>query len=167
MPLMPGAKPYQSKLIPYLELIRELRSNYTTYPEIARILREEHRLEVAPSTIFDFVKRRSKRREVYEIAPQPHVTPAPPPPATIPAASSPPPPPPPPPTTKPTDNQEPRHEKRRTVSAAKEAIAARRQAAENPTSSEDWAAFKRDVDPSKPLTFIKPAGTQSNDTHAS
>ena len=165
MPLMPGAKPYQSKLIPYLELIRELRSSYTTYPEIARILREEHQLEVAPSTIFDFVKRRSRRREVYALAPDPAAATSPPsPPTTHPDNPSPQPPQ--PPTTTPTNTQEPRHEKRRSVSAAKEAIAARTQAADKPARSAGWAAFKRDVDPTKPLTFIKPNSDQSNDTHA-
>ncbi len=169
MALMPGAKPFQSKLIPYLELIRDLRSKRTPYPEIARILREEHELDVGATTIFDFVKVRSKRREVYEIAADPPAATSPPPPTAPTATPSPQPPPPPPSptTTATTDTQEPRHEKRRSVSAAKEAIAARRQAAENPASSEDWAAFKRDVDPTKPLTFINPAATQSNDTHAS
>ncbi len=62
---MTGGKPFQSKLNPYFDLIRGLRRKRTPYPEIARILREQHGLAVGPTTIFDFVKVRSKKRVVY------------------------------------------------------------------------------------------------------
>ena len=64
---MTGGKPFQSKLNPHFELIRRLREKRIPYPEIARVLREEQGLTVGPTTIFDFVKVRSKKRDVYTI----------------------------------------------------------------------------------------------------
>lgn len=63
---MPG-KPFQSKLEPFLALIREWRRLRWTYPRIAEALREQHGLSVAPSTIFSFVKVRSRKRGVVAL----------------------------------------------------------------------------------------------------
>jgi hypothetical protein len=63
---MPG-KPFQSKLGPFVALIREWRRQRWTYPRIAGALREQHGLSVAPSTIFSFVKVRSRKRGVVAL----------------------------------------------------------------------------------------------------
>jgi len=60
---MPG-KPYQSKLIPYTNEIKRMRMEDKPYREIAEYLYEKYNLQVDPSTIFDFVKVRSKPRPV-------------------------------------------------------------------------------------------------------
>ncbi len=62
-------KPATSKLEPYGELIRALRKKRWTYVEIAQALREEFSLSVAPSTIHNFQKVRSKRRRSEDAAP--------------------------------------------------------------------------------------------------
>jgi IS30 family transposase len=54
--------PGKSKLEPYLELIRSLRKKRWSYPQIADALQTEFRLPVAPSTIHNFLKVRSKRK---------------------------------------------------------------------------------------------------------
>lgn len=63
---MPG-KPFQSKLEPFLELIREWRRQRWSYPRIAGVLREQHGMSVAPSTIFSFVKVRSRNRRIFAL----------------------------------------------------------------------------------------------------
>ena len=60
--LMPG-KPFQSKLEPFLETIRQWRCQRWSYPRIAEALHKEHGMTVAPSTIFSFVKVRAKGRK--------------------------------------------------------------------------------------------------------
>jgi hypothetical protein len=60
---MPG-KPYQSKLIPYENEIRRLRMEDRPYREIAAYLRETFGVEAHPTTIFNFVKVRSRPRKV-------------------------------------------------------------------------------------------------------
>ena len=60
---MPG-KPYQSKLIPYANEIRRLRMEDRTYREIAEHLSETYGVTVDHSTIFNFVKVRSRPRKV-------------------------------------------------------------------------------------------------------
>lgn len=70
-------KPFQSKLRPHLEFIRECRAQDMSYPRIAAELRARFGLSVAPSTIFAFVKVRSRKRTVIEL-----LSPAPPRPAT-------------------------------------------------------------------------------------
>jgi hypothetical protein len=60
-------KPFQSKLIPHLEIIRECRSKGMSYPQVAEELRARFGLSAAPSTIFAFVKVRSRRRAGFAI----------------------------------------------------------------------------------------------------
>jgi hypothetical protein len=66
---MPG--PYRSKLNKYREEIANLRRTTppTTYKEIAAYLQTEHQLDVAPSTIFNFIKTRDPRtqRKVFAL----------------------------------------------------------------------------------------------------
>ena len=69
-----GGKPFQSKLSPFYELIARLRKQHTPYPEIARILHEEHGLKVAASTIFQFVKVRAQRSGVFALPDLPNAT---------------------------------------------------------------------------------------------
>lgn len=58
-------KPFQSKLRPHLEFIRECRAQDMSYPRIAAELRARFGLSAAPSTIFAFVKVRCRRRTVF------------------------------------------------------------------------------------------------------
>jgi hypothetical protein len=67
LPSSPG-KPFQSKLEPFGDLIRDLRRKRKSYREIQDILREEHGITASRSTIFSFVKVRSKRRKLYSMA---------------------------------------------------------------------------------------------------
>jgi hypothetical protein len=60
--------PAQSKLEPYMELIRGLRQKRWTYRKIAAALKDRFGLSAAPSTIHDFVRVRAK---------QPHAGPLP------------------------------------------------------------------------------------------
>lgn len=69
-----SAKPFQSKLTPHLEYIRERRSARIPYSQIANELASRFGLRVAASSIHAFVKARSTRRDVYTIADsQPHL----------------------------------------------------------------------------------------------
>jgi hypothetical protein len=61
-------KPFQSKLEPFADLIRDLRRRRNSYREIAQILREEHRVVADRTTIWNFVKVRSKPRHVFTMA---------------------------------------------------------------------------------------------------
>lgn len=63
-------KPFQSKLRPHLEFIRECRANEMSYPRIAAELRTRYGLSAAPSTIFAFVKVRARRRAVFSLPPR-------------------------------------------------------------------------------------------------
>lgn len=60
-------KPFQSKLRPHLEFIRECRAQEMSYPQIAAELRARFDLSAAPSTIFAFVKVRAHRRSVITL----------------------------------------------------------------------------------------------------
>ena len=60
-------KPFQSKLRPHLEFIRECRAQEMSYPRIAVELRTRFGLSAAPSTIFAFVKVRARRRSVFAL----------------------------------------------------------------------------------------------------
>src|SRR6266404_9997204 len=62
-------KPPRSKLEPYREVIRELRLKRWSYREIATLFEEKLTLEVAPSTLHNFVKVRAKQRSVLAIPP--------------------------------------------------------------------------------------------------
>lgn len=55
---------YKSKLVPYFDFIKQARKEHVSYREIARILNEKYSLDVTHSSIFSFVKVRSKRRKV-------------------------------------------------------------------------------------------------------
>lgn len=79
---MPG-KPFQSKLEPYYDLIRDLREKQWSYRKIAEALGTEHGLNVSANAIFSFVKVRAKRRHVFTL---PNRTPNPPPTAINPIA---------------------------------------------------------------------------------
>ncbi|MDI1336454.1 MAG: hypothetical protein PSU94_09775 [Lacunisphaera sp.] len=63
---MPG-RPFQSKLLPHLEFIRECRAQRMSYPRIAAELRARFGLHVATSTVFSFVKVRARRRPVFAL----------------------------------------------------------------------------------------------------
>jgi hypothetical protein len=62
--------PFQSKLIPHEDFIRECRNKRWTYPRIAAALLEKHNLKVGATTIFDFVKVRARKRTVYALPPK-------------------------------------------------------------------------------------------------
>ena len=60
-------KPFQSKLIPHLEIIRECRAKGMSYPQVAGELRSRFGVSAAASTIFAFVKVRARRRAVFSL----------------------------------------------------------------------------------------------------
>ena len=73
---MPG-KPFQSKLLPHLEFIRECRTRGMGYQLIAVELRTRFGLKTAPANVFSFVKVRARRRPLYALpAPAPAAAPA-------------------------------------------------------------------------------------------
>jgi hypothetical protein len=78
---MPG-HPFQSKLIPHTEFIRESRASGMVYPRIAQELKARFGLQVSPSTIFSFVKVRARRRTVFTLPGPVRVAPHPPPTST-------------------------------------------------------------------------------------
>jgi len=57
-------KPFQSKLEPVAQVIRDLRRHRKSYREIAQILRDEHGVAVDRTTIWSFVKVRANPRRV-------------------------------------------------------------------------------------------------------
>jgi hypothetical protein len=63
---MPG-KPFQSKLVPHTEFMRESRARGLGYREIAAELRSRFGLHTAPANIFSFVKVRARRRPVFSL----------------------------------------------------------------------------------------------------
>lgn len=65
---MPG-KPFQSKLEPFHEFIRECRTKRWSYQKIAEVLTTEKHLQVSANTVFSFVKVRAKRRRLYILPP--------------------------------------------------------------------------------------------------
>lgn len=65
---MPG-KPFQSKLLPHTEFIRECRAQGLGYREIAAELRIHFGLQTAPGNVFSFVKVRARRRPVFSLPP--------------------------------------------------------------------------------------------------
>jgi hypothetical protein len=54
----------RSKLEQHAEVIRELRRKRRTYQEIAAFFRDHLQISVAPSTIHDFVKKRTKQARI-------------------------------------------------------------------------------------------------------
>ena len=63
--------PYQSKLIPHEDFIRECRSKRWSYPRIATALQEVRGLKAAASTIHHFVKVRARKRHLLELPAKP------------------------------------------------------------------------------------------------
>jgi len=61
--------PYQSKLIPHEDFIREARAKRWSYPRIAQALLDTHGVKAAPSTIFHFVKVRARKKRLIELPP--------------------------------------------------------------------------------------------------
>ena len=61
--------PYQSKLIPHEDFIRQRRAKRWSYPRIAAALLSEHGLKTGASTIFDFVKVRARKKRLIELPP--------------------------------------------------------------------------------------------------
>ena len=61
--------PYQSKLIPHEDFIRQCRAKRWSYPRIAAALLAEHGLKTGASTIFDFVKVRARKKRLIELPP--------------------------------------------------------------------------------------------------
>jgi hypothetical protein len=59
--------PYQSKLIPHEDFIRQCRAKRWSYPRIAAALLAEHGLKTGATTIFDFVKVRARKRRLVEL----------------------------------------------------------------------------------------------------
>lgn len=59
-------RPATSKLEPYAELIRTLRQRRWTFVEIAEALRDRFNVSVAPSSIHNFIKVRSRRKAAGE-----------------------------------------------------------------------------------------------------
>jgi hypothetical protein len=66
--------PYQSKLIPHENFIRECRAKRWCYPRIAAALLEQHGLKAGATTIFDFVKVRARKRRLIELPAKPSST---------------------------------------------------------------------------------------------
>jgi hypothetical protein len=59
-------KPPRSKLEFHREFIRKMRRKGLTYRELARLLRDQLGLPVAPSTIHSFIKVRAKHRKLAQ-----------------------------------------------------------------------------------------------------
>ena len=66
---MPG-KPFQSKLLPHAEFIRERRGEGMGYRQIAAELRDRFGMRTAPANVFSFVKVRAHRRPVFTLPPR-------------------------------------------------------------------------------------------------
>src|SRR5208283_1740479 len=64
--VMPG-RPFQSKLEPHLDFIRECRRKRWSYGRIAQAIGEQFGMKVSPNAIFSFVKVRSKPLRMYEL----------------------------------------------------------------------------------------------------
>jgi hypothetical protein len=61
----PRGKPFQSKLDPFADLIRDLRRRRKSYRLIAQMLRDEHGIVADHTSIWSYVKVRSRSRPVY------------------------------------------------------------------------------------------------------
>ena len=68
--VMPG-RPFQSKLEPHLDFIRECRRKWWSYGRIARAIQEQFGMKVSPNAVFSFVKVRSKPLRMYELSSTP------------------------------------------------------------------------------------------------
>ena len=65
IPSSARGNPYQSKLEPFADLIRDLRRRRKSYRRIAQILRDEHGVVTDHTSIWSYVKVRSRSRPVY------------------------------------------------------------------------------------------------------
>jgi hypothetical protein len=65
---MPG-RPFQSKLEPHLDFIRDCRKKRWSYQRIAQAIGEQFGMKVSPNAIFSFVKVRSKPLRMYQLVP--------------------------------------------------------------------------------------------------
>jgi hypothetical protein len=65
--ISPSARgnPYQSKLEPFADLIRDWRRRRKSYRLIARMLRDEHGVVTDHTSVWSYVKVRSSSRPVY------------------------------------------------------------------------------------------------------
>ena len=65
--ISPSARgnPYQSKLEPFTDLIRDWRRRRKSYRLIAQILRDEHGVVTDHTSIWSYVKVRTRSRPVY------------------------------------------------------------------------------------------------------
>jgi hypothetical protein len=65
--ISPSARgnPYQSKLEPFADLIRDWRRRRKSYRHIALLLRDEHGVVTDHTSIWSYVKVRSRSRPVY------------------------------------------------------------------------------------------------------
>jgi hypothetical protein len=68
-------KPFQSKLEPVTEIIRDLRRHRRSYRQIAQILRDEHGIVADRSSIWNYVKVRSKPRRGFAMLEETAVAP--------------------------------------------------------------------------------------------
>jgi transposase len=64
--LMPGS-PFQSKLEPHREFIRECRRKRWSYARIAQAIHEQFGMKTSANSVFSFVKVRSKPLRMYEL----------------------------------------------------------------------------------------------------
>jgi hypothetical protein len=58
-------KPFQSKLEPFADLIRDWRRRRKSYRLIAQMLRDEHGVVTDHTTVWSYVKVRSRSRPIY------------------------------------------------------------------------------------------------------
>ncbi len=63
-----GGKPFQSKLEPHYELIREARHNRQTWQAIVELL-AAHGITTSRPAVYSFMKRRRKRRHAFGMEP--------------------------------------------------------------------------------------------------
>jgi hypothetical protein len=64
-------KPFQSKLQPFADLIRDWRRRRKSYRFIAQMLRDEHGVVIDHTSIWSYVKVRSRLRPVYTMTENP------------------------------------------------------------------------------------------------
>jgi len=69
-----GGKPFQSKLEPHYDLIREARRSYQTWQAIVELLAAKGITTSAPA-VYSFMKRRRKRRYAFGMEPDELVLP--------------------------------------------------------------------------------------------
>jgi hypothetical protein len=73
---MPG-KPFTSKLEPFYDLIVQKRRARETWKDIAQFLNNEKKIKTTRQNVYDFFKRRRKRRYAAGMEPEPtRVSPA-------------------------------------------------------------------------------------------